>query len=485
MGGAAQGLGYALAETGAGWWGLMIVNRCSSLLGAAALTSLLACGGAPAAPRPTTPSPTAPVAAAPTADPDLASTPARPLIAVDWATVPLATEADARALWAVIAPTGDDWEGKLAEIPVAAGRPLALAHLRGGNLTCAPARPVTDCGPPRLDIEDPAPGATLADPCLRRLVALWAIAQLEDADLPATWDALRAVVQLPPPESELISAAITAVPEDDGARRLELIALAHQAGHRELASSFVGKLDEAHVVLALGRHHIEGALDVLAAGSHRPAFLAAVTDEALAPTARARAIAELVAAADEQAAIVRDDLVPARATPALPADLRAALVTATRAPDCLVAAAAARALEIRGDAAFVPRPPKVRTTASMMRALCVLASYERLQGNDEPSRLPAFVPTRGLEIATITYDALGDVDTDGDGDPHTERALVLAPREDLALPEIEDLIRALRQCTGTTCTSPDREFRFTFKPVRGALALTRLEVAERPACPRP
>ncbi len=134
---------------------------------------------------------------------------------------------------------------------------------------------------------------------------------------------------------------------------------------------------------------------------------------------------------------------------------------------------------------FLRGPPKVRTAITMMRALCVLASYERLQGNDEPPRLPAFVPTRGLEIATITYDALGDVDTDGDGDPHTERTLVLAPREDLALPEIEDLIRALRQCTGTTCTSPDREFRFTFKPVRGALALTRLEVAERPACPRP
>jgi hypothetical protein len=118
----------------------------------------------------------------------------------------------------------------------------------------------------------------------------------------------------------------------------------------------------------------------------------------------------------------------------------------------------------------------------MMRALCVLASYEPLRP-DEPSLLVSYVPPKGLERVLVEYDALSDTDTDGDGDPHTRRSIDLIPRAELALPEAEDLSRAMQRCTGTVCKSADREFRFSFKSTNAELLLSRLEIVERPPCP--
>ena len=59
---------------------------------------------------------------------------------------------------------------------------------------------------------------------------------------------------------------------------------------------------------------------------------------------------------------------------------------------------------------------------------------------------------------------------------------MFVPRDEVTLPEVQDLIRAFDRCTGTTCRSDDREFRFVFKPTAGELLLTRLEVTERPPC---
>ena len=86
----------------------------------------------------------------------------------------------------------------------------------------------------------------------------------------------------------------------------------------------------------------------------------------------------------------------------------------------------------------------------------------------------------------VAYDALADVDTDGDGDPHTQRSIDLVPRtEELVLPEIEDLVKAMASCTGTVCRSPDREFHFGLAPSGDGLVLARLEIVERPPCRAP
>lgn len=429
--------------------------------------ALIGCGGGrPVAARPA--DPVAPEAAAPSArepDPDLHRPPPRRLLDLDWAKLPLASDAERLAAWRRIAPTGADWDDKLQEVPAEAARPLARAVLRGGNFTCAKPPAAGDCARPSYDVEPPAETAGFDDPCLRRLLGLWAFAQLDEDEAPALADALRAIAAIPPPESQLVAAALHALPEAAQDARLELLAIAWRAGQHELVDSTVGTLDEPHLIEAVRRHHIAGALDILSAEGHRAVYLAAVTDEALDGRARATAITDLVAVADK-----------------LAPDLQAALVTAAGSRDCGVAATAARALDQHGDHRFVPRRPRSAGVPQLMRAVCVLASYEALQHNDEASLLASYVPARGLERVTITYDALSDTDPDGDGDPHTAQVAELVARGDAVLPELTDLIRAMQHCTGAICVSDDHEFRFVWSR---SGELTRLEVADRPPCPAP
>jgi hypothetical protein len=379
--------------------------------------------------------------------------------------VKITTQADALALWQTIAPSGADWNDKLDELPADLDRPLALALLRTGNFRCMPARPPRDCLAPQFDVDAPVATAGLGDPCLRRLLALWAIEQLEPEDVPSVMDALRAIVAIPPPESQLVVAAIHLVPESDPVHRLELLAIANQSGQRELANVNVGSLDEPYLIEAVTKHHIDGALDVLSATGHRAIYLAAVTDEALTSKARASAITELVAAEDK-----------------LSPEVHAALVKATASPSCAVAASAVRALEQHGDTKYLPNRPNARTVQPMMRALCVLASYEQLQRADESSLLATYVPAKGLERIAVEYDALAEVDDDGDGDPHTRRSAELVPRAEVVIPEIDDFVRALQHCKGTVCASDDRQFQLGWKTIAGELRLYRLEITERPPC---
>jgi hypothetical protein len=252
--------------------------------------------------------------------------------------------------------------------------------------------------------------------------------------------------------------------------RLDLLAHAWRAGQLEVVNGAAGRLDEAHLIEAVTKHHIDGALEILSAEGHRATYLAAVTDEQLATRARTRAMSDLVA--------IDDKLAP---------DVKAVLLKAAASKDCTVAATAARMLEQFGDKRFVPKWTRARakSPATLMRALCVLASYEQQQGADEASLLAHYVPRTGLERVTVTYDPLGESDDDGDGDPHTTHEVNLVTKSQLVLPEIEDMVRAFANCSGTTCKSADREFRFAFKSIGGQLLLTRLEMADRPPCPKP
>lgn len=444
---------------------------------ALALTLALAAAcGAPHAVAPatttiatTTPTTAAP-ATAPAPDPDLNRPPPRRLLAIDWAHTALASDDDARALWRRIAPTGADWDDKLAEVPATAAAPLARALLRDGNVTCA-TPPTGTCAKQAYEVPAPAETAGLDDPCLRRLLALWSLAQL-DEDVPAELDEpLRALAAIPPPESQLVASALHARRSAAQDVRLELLGIAWRAGHRDLVEAELGGLDSAHQVAAVQRHHIGGALEPLPASEFRAVYVAAITDDALDARARTAAITELTAGVD-----------------ALPTDVRNALVAATKARDCAVAAAAARALDQRGDHRFVPKRPSAAGQPALpraMRAMCVLASYEALQGNAESSLLASYLPARGLERVTIAYDALSDTDPDGDGDPHTTQTVELVARDDAVLPELEDLARAMQRCTGAICVSDDHEFRFVWKSIGGQLMLIRLDVAERPPCTAP
>jgi hypothetical protein len=432
------------------------------------IAALAACGETPRKPvAPTLPAPddVARTARTPVAQPEPDAP--KKLLAIDWDTTTADSDAAALALWQKIAPTGADWDGKLEEIPVdrPIARQLAIALLHGGNFACRAAPATHSCTKQPLEIEAPKPAAGLDDPCLRRLLALWSVDQLEDDDLPAVHDAIDAILALPPPESQLVAAALHTVSDADQTTRLAALATAWNAGQHEIVNGVVGSLDEAHLIVAVRQHHIDGALEVLSAEAHRPAYLAAIDDEDMAPKARIQAISDVVASEDK--------LVP---------KTRAAVIAATKSLDCGVAAAAARALDQHGDHGFVPRRPHANTTAPMMRALCVLASFELLQRADESSLLPSYIPARGLELARVSYDPFSEVDLDGDGDPHTEHTIELLARDVATVPEVDDLVRAMRRCTGVICTTDEREFRFAFKPVSGELMLSRIEVAELPPC---
>ncbi|HEX4417950.1 MAG TPA: hypothetical protein VH165_08625 [Kofleriaceae bacterium] len=458
----------------------------------------MGCASAGRAPIAPAAAPPAPIAAAPpdaprAPDPDLHHPPPRHVLDLDWSKITLTDEADAITLWHRIAPTGADWEDKIEEIPAALARPLAVAVVRGGNFACGTA-PSGACAKPLYDVPAPAETATFDDPCLRRLLALWALAQLEDDDVPAVHPALLAIAALPPPESQLVASAIHAIPEASYDARLEILAIAWRAGQHDVVESAIGKLDDPHLVDAVRHHHIASALELLAVTDHRAIYLGAVTDEALATRARIQAIAELTG----------DDK--------LAADIQAALVTAARSKDCQVAASAARVLDQHGDHRFVPRKPRTSSIPAVMRSMCVLASYEALQRTDEPSLLASYLPARGLERVTVTYDALSEVDPDGDGDPHTTHSAELVARGEAVLPEIEELVHAMQHCAGTVCSSDDRDFRFVWARadsidsgpqrskdqnhptaraplagtrVAGELVLTRLELADRPPCAEP
>ena len=427
-----------------------------------------ACGGTPHAPAAPEQPPVAKPEALESGHNAEVETPARPkLLSIDWNAVRVTTDADAIALWAKLKLTGDDWHDKLEEVPHDLHRALAIALVREGNFTCVPVRPTRECSTPVFDGPEPALTAGQTDPCLRRLLALWAIERLEADDVPVVMDGLRGIVALPPPESQLVVAALKVIPDAEPAKRLELLSIAFRSGQRELVNNSLGQLDEPFLDEAVIKHHIDGALEVLPVSTHRATYLTAVLDDKLATKARTQAIAEL-ASVDDKLAV----------------DLQTTLVKATAVDDCSVAAAAARALVKHGEPKYAPKHPRSMSIPALMRAMCVLASYEIGQGNDETSLLPTYIPARGLERVSVTYDALSDSDPDGDGDPHTAHSAELVPRADAVVPEAEDFARAMTHCKGTTCSSDDREFKLSWKPVDGQLMLYRMEIVERPPCPR-
>src|SRR5690606_34267101 len=136
---------------------LMTVLRLSSFT--IALVAF-ACGGSPReATRPVvTPAPSTsePASQGKLAEPE--APPAPRLLDIDWSTITLTSDADALALWRRIAPTGEDWEGKLEEIPDdgSIASSLAVTLLNGGNFTCATPQPPRDCPARVADIDAPA-----------------------------------------------------------------------------------------------------------------------------------------------------------------------------------------------------------------------------------------------------------------------------------------------------------------------------------------
>src|SRR3569623_950452 len=418
------------------------------------LFSLAACGAssAPRAVPPPAPPPAKP-AVHHLEDPDVNKHEAE-LLSLDWS-----VDRDPIETWKLIAPTGADFEDgafgeKLQKIPVEQSVKLALALLAGGNFACAP---VMSCGE-ALYIPDPTPTADFNDPCLRRMLAMWAVEQLE-ADLQPK-DVLRALAAIT--DSQLVAQVIHAVPEADQDIRLELLAIAWTAGVH--LPDAVAQRDEALLFTALVKDHIDAVIDQLTADRHRAEFLQASADEQLSAKQRTQAMSA-----------VADTDLPSTGKDVLAPDLQKVLIKAPHSPDCAVAAAAAHMFVTRGDHRFGPKRPHTRKVEPMMRAMCVLAQYEALQRADEPSSLPGYVPAAGLDIVRVSYDEYAD--------PHTSEETTHVARDQAMLPELEDMLRAFDHCTAGVCTSREHEFRFGWKPGPGGdLLFVWIDVVERPSC---
>jgi hypothetical protein len=402
-------------------------------------------------------------------DPDLNHAQAKKLLSIDWSNTKLSTDAEALAVWKTIALTGDDAEQKLAEIPPEPTRLLALALLREGNFKCpalGTANKVIDldsglftCGQPtQLTPVDPA--MSLADPCLRREVAMWALDSLDQSDLPAIKDALRGIAALAPPESQLVADALHFAEQADQDFRLELIGIAWKAGQHDLVNGQMSGFDDKHLIDAAQALHIDGAFEGISAVTQRPVFLKAVADEQLQPATRAAAMVELLGD--------NDQLTP---------DVQKALVAATKSASCATAAQAAMLL-VRHGQPYAPTRPK---SGQILRGLCVIASYEQLLRSDESSPFSTYVPARGLELVKVSYDAYSESDPDGDGDPHTEHFTDLLPRANASLPEAQDFARATCDAAKLVCITDEHEFRLTVKNGE----LSRLEIRDRPPCRAP
>jgi hypothetical protein len=412
---------------------------------------LIACGAAPVAPVASVATPV--VADAPHAiDPDLERVPVPKLLAIDWDHVAVGSDADALALWHQIDPHGADWQEKLFEVPAGPiSQALAMALLRQGNFTCTHSVPVASC-PKRsiAELDTPIDTADLGDPCLRRSLALWAFDQLGEANLEQLRPALDAIVAIPPPESDLVEDALRGDHDNpDQDKRVELIVRAWNAGQRDLAGAALGGIDEQHLVELVRKDHVDAALEILAIQDQRAVFLAAMTDPKLEPKARVQTIADLLDAQPTEPG----------------SDGRAALLAAAKSTSCEVAAAAAHAL-VTYHILGAPKPP------ATMRTLCVVASYERLQRENETSPLAELIPSRGLELVRVTNDPEAGSDA---------RSIDLIPSYASVFPESDDIVRAFEHCKTTTCISDEHEFHFT---LRGGL-LTRLEIDDRPDCAPP
>jgi hypothetical protein len=413
------------------------------------LVGLIACGAAPVAPvTSSTPKPVA-TDAAHQPDPDLERVPVPKLLAIDWDKLALGSDADALALWKQIDPHGSDWQEKLYEVPAGpVSQALAMALLRQGNFTCVHSVPVASC-PKRTvaELDTPIDTAGLGDPCLRRSLALWAFDQLNQSDLEQLRPALDAIVAIPPPESDLVEDALRGDHDNpDQNERVELLVRAWNAGQRDVAGATLGDFDEQHLVELVRKDHVDAALDILSIQDQRAVFLAAMTDPKLEPKTRMQAIADLLDAQQTEPG----------------SDGRAALLAAAKSTSCEVAAAAAHAL-VKYHILGAPKPP------ATMRTLCVVASYERLQQENESSPLAELIPARGLELVRMTNDP--DAGSDA-------RSIDLIPSYAAVFPESDDIVRAFEHCKTTTCVSDEHEFHFT---IRGGL-LTRLEIDERPEC---
>jgi len=400
-------------------------------------------------------------APAPRAAPPARPAPAEPdPLGIDWRTLDYRDDEHALAIWDRLGLTGDNWQDRLSRIPEGADalrEAMAKAVLRQGNFACPSTEIRLDCDRVTRELVPLGRDATLADPCLRRELAFWALDQLDQESLQKELAAdLIAIAALPPPEEELNRAALARV--DDEVLRLQMLEAIERAGNETVADEGLGSLSASGIEAAALQLHIDGAVEVLDASESASVYGRAVLDPKLRRETRVRAAREL-----GTALVAMPESDPARA-PTF-ADLQ----RATSDADCAVAGAAIGALATaRGrETSLVPRKPDRR---AYQRAFCA-ALHTGIDGDRAQ-----FLGATGLVVQN---------DASGEDDPAIVRTIERVKLADLTeLPFAAELMAALPGCTTDECRVPGTgtRLRLVWKRAGKRMVLEKIERRETEGC---
>jgi len=346
-------------------------------------------------------------------------------------------EADARALWAELKPTGKTWEGVVASLPDVPQlrRLLAKALLAGGNLHCEALENEGSCGEDDYRWRPIPEDAGLDNPCLRRELAVWALekGKLSARDLEAVWPELEKVFAYETPyksesthnalskdDDPLCSAVLTASAVSDALHGAAVeAAIAGECSATAARSEVAGLPLKQRVKLAAAA--VPEAFDGLEAKAHKAVFLDVAKRPKVSSELRVSLIQELATVGG--------------------ADVMAALRALADDPkeDDEVAANAGAALATLGDKSRVPRRPDTYDAAAIERA------FRRVHADPDGKRseanLRAFLPKRGVITIRSTTSYAYDGNTAPEDQRQDEETTTKVPVKDVSWSTFEDYFK--------------------------------------------
>jgi len=344
----------------------------------------------------------------------------------------------ALALWKKLAPTGADYDKKLASIPPdpSVRRPMALALLAGGNFTCAETVSYEECGEDRMDWKDFDLKSTFDNPCLRRRLALWALAELDPGDLPKVADTLRAMLEMDEPEAELQPAALAAFERGPEPLRLTAYKIAVAKDMEDKIQ--VAGLSEQGMAMAARELGIDSAALALDPSRQLEVLAQVLNDDRqLSDETRGTILATL---SEVRGAIVT----------------RALEKLAAGGLNCDLAMSAALALEERGDGSFLPRRWLNEDEDAARRALC-MSMHDSDEGRAR-TLLASFVGKQGVRVTKVSKSEWAEVErrmSDAGPEPDAGAETVTS------LDEIEELLGEAIEADNSDPEWHKREVSFT------------------------
>jgi hypothetical protein len=354
---------------------------------------------------------------------------------------PPADVVHALALWKKLAPTGADYHEKLASIPAdpAVSAPMALALIAGGEFTCTDTVEYGECGEDHTNFADFNLKSTFADPCLRRRLALWALPELDPADIRLVADTLIAMLEMPDePETELQAAALAAFERAPEAIRLRAYKTAMARDMEDKIK--IDGLSEDGLISAARDLGIDAAALALDRGRHLEVLADLLNDvQQMSEETRSTILVSLAEVKD----IVSTE---------------ALKKCAAGSDSCALAMDAALALEERGDGSFIPRRWP-RDNEDIARAALCMSMHDTDEGRAR-TLLASFVGPEGVlvtEVHKSEWEHLEDPDAGPDDQPEPDAG----PERVTSLDDIEELVRQTIEFENLSPEWEKRELSFT------------------------